>query len=1048
MKPETRKTVKLSNIAKAMALTLVLPTTAMAAFPELEGDFLQHINHPTNAGINLIPNPTFDVCIKDIPDEVFTSKPTSSCNTKADFKWGWAGGSDIDLLPENKVLQITGGNIKPIFDESGANNSLKATFNAVGISKFYIKFKAKINEATELKAQVQLQKKGAGEYDGGGGYVVLTKLPSAVTDWAEYEAEVTISANNYTVPYSNTVLLNFAGTANKEIDDVVFFTDVDLANYVPINDAPDTDGDGFSDDDENAVFSDPNDIDITPLNADNDDDGYLNTEEIEAGTDHEDPFDNPGSVDTDGDGYFDAEEVAEGSDVNDITKTPIDLDGDGESNSLLSSGSILNGSDKFPENAAASLDSDDDGYPNEFNASCDETCQAESGLTLDAATMIDRYEAYLDVDLDGQPESFIVAECKEGAVIEGADLAECNGLTLDTDFDSDEDSYSDQTEEEAGSDPLNPDSTPLDIDGDGWANDVDGSPMVNAYHLGKDQLTNILDTYAGDAENAELVAKGAGPVGVQWEMFENGGVEKGFELSVVEVEGHDGELTKAFRLYNATAEGNNKNIQLRSEKIVPVAMDTKLGRISGWVKISAPDGVIPTKVGARAVTKGNGVTNYAGKYFLDFAEGGKDQQYLNTDWYYFEAAIDNKGEVIEEFQIQLISDKTEGIEVLFDDLEFNLVTPADLDNDEIDNAIDRDDDNDGELDGVDMTPLGETPNDNDQDGILNAYDDDLDNDSIANPMDSAVNPVVIDVTKAVADSTTTLTAVTYYEGEEVVNYSWTLNGTEITESGNVLVIDNEDPNYTGRTFEVLTKAIAGDNDSAAYPSMVTIEGSVVNQPPEAEFASSKDENGNITVSALINEKDGDPVTYQWFVDGNEVDNNELSLMLNFADYEPGQEIKIDLVFSDGVNEPVTITETFKLNSAPFVIFNPEGESGETGFEVDNEERTTKVTIDVDDMDGDNVEITWYANGFPLTNSDGENLTGKSVTLNHTDYLNGSVVELEVYVTDGIGNAVHIINVQLPEAAEADELYPEGKGGSTWWLLTILMAGLTGRRLKK
>lgn len=54
-------------------------------------------------------------------------------------------------------------------------------------------------------------------------------------------------------------------------------------------------------------------------------------------------------------------------------KVTRDSDGDG----------VIDEDDAFPDNAAASVDVDEDGKPDEWNADCDVTCQDSSGLTLD-----------------------------------------------------------------------------------------------------------------------------------------------------------------------------------------------------------------------------------------------------------------------------------------------------------------------------------------------------------------------------------------------------------------------------------------------------------------------------------------------------------------------------------------------------------------------------------------------------------------------------------------------------------------------------------------
>jgi thiol-disulfide isomerase/thioredoxin len=101
--------------------------------------------------------------------------------------------------------------------------------------------------------------------------------------------------------------------------------DVVTVVEAPIVEAPDADGDGITDDEEEALGLDPDSVDSDgdglddnielewgsdPLNPDTDDDGLSDGDEYEYGTD-------PNAEDTDGDSYLDAWEVAEGSDPTD-----------------------------------------------------------------------------------------------------------------------------------------------------------------------------------------------------------------------------------------------------------------------------------------------------------------------------------------------------------------------------------------------------------------------------------------------------------------------------------------------------------------------------------------------------------------------------------------------------------------------------------------------------------------------------------------------------------------------------------------------------------
>ena len=135
-------------------------------------------------------------------------------------------------------------------------------------------------------------------------------------------------------------------------DSLLLDTDADSVNdgddVFPLdaNEAIDTDSDGIGDNADNcrAVVND------AQLDTDNDGVG--------------DACDS----DDDNDGLTDSEEFTLGS-----NSLLADSDGDGTGDST----------DAFPTNIAASVDADNDGLPEDWNAACDDTCQSNSGLTLE-----------------------------------------------------------------------------------------------------------------------------------------------------------------------------------------------------------------------------------------------------------------------------------------------------------------------------------------------------------------------------------------------------------------------------------------------------------------------------------------------------------------------------------------------------------------------------------------------------------------------------------------------------------------------------------------
>ncbi len=118
---------------------------------------------------------------------------------------------------------------------------------------------------------------------------------------------------------------------------------------------------------------------------------------------------------------FGTDQQLPGLDLNGIIYR--DSDGDG----------ALDEDDGFPLSSAAKLDSDGDGYPNNWDIECDLACQTESGFILDQFP--DSPAAWLDEDFDGKPDAWA-----ESCNVDCQNVANANGLELDlhlNDFDND-----------------------------------------------------------------------------------------------------------------------------------------------------------------------------------------------------------------------------------------------------------------------------------------------------------------------------------------------------------------------------------------------------------------------------------------------------------------------------------------------------------------------------------------------------------------------------------------------------------------------------------
>jgi hypothetical protein len=122
--------------------------------------------------------------------------------------------------------------------------------------------------------------------------------------------------------------------------------------------------------------------------------------------------------DTDADGVFDVDDL--------------DDDNDG----------VLDASDQLPLNPAASVDGDGDESPTSWNASCDATCQANSGLKLDAFPT--NKAASVDTDGDGSPNTWSPscdANCQAASGLKLDAFPTNKAASLDSDGDSRPDAW-------------------------------------------------------------------------------------------------------------------------------------------------------------------------------------------------------------------------------------------------------------------------------------------------------------------------------------------------------------------------------------------------------------------------------------------------------------------------------------------------------------------------------------------------------------------------------------------------------------------------------
>ncbi|TRX53943.1 hypothetical protein [Thalassomonas sp. M1454] len=1048
MNYNTTKKPKLSIMSKALGLALLLPLSANAAldsnFPVLEGAYLNHINETGNPGKNLIVNPTLDLCIKNVDAEVWTPNPDADCSAYSNpvYGWGWTGANKggTGKAVGDRYTPILGGG--PISDDGVAHKNLArgdknngvlklaSPIAVSGVSKVYVYFEG---QPQGLGGSIQLDLDGTI-------HIVEADLIKDGT-WGPFGYVVDLS-ESVSVPYTGSIDLQFIANGTTNADKIVadnIFLSTDTILFPDV----DTDKDGLSDDDENDIYgTDPN-------LADTDGDNLSDGDEVNVhGT-------NPLLKDSDNDGTDDDVELAEGTDPTDPASFPGDVDGDGVPDSI----------DDYKTDPSASLDSDGDSYPdqlNPVNEACDQACLDASELVVDAFP--DSAAAFADMDEDGEPDSFITAECKVGGVIEGENLAECDGLTLDLDRDGDGDLNEDEIAQ--GSNPNNPDSNSLDLDGDGWANDIDGKELLSSYHLSTN--TNIIASYSPDAETAILVNERATvDVNQKWETWGSTATDNDpNHFSIVDTTDYEGAPTKAFKLSSAstTYDKNNSSklgtLQLRSRKIAPLATNITRGRIGARLNISSTNDVdlLDTKVGVRivATSESNG-TSYVGAFITVTAED--IAEYNAKGWFYAENDFVTKGP-IKDLQVQMTTDTTNGIEVLFDDVELNLITPSDTDLDGIDDSIDLNDDGDEENDGVDLTPLGPDAKDSDGDMIPDAYDDDLDNDSIANPFDANFNPILSEAVETKTDTESMIEVTAFDADEDNVTYIWTLAGTELAESGNKISVNYADQ-LPGVTIPVTVKATDGTDESATQTIFVTIPGVAEDYAPTINDSMVATDHilGTHTITAdYFDNNAEDTLSHTWTVNGVETADLDGTLVINDSDFAvPGTVVTVVLTVTDGKltsekSWTVTTNQVAVLNVEK-TILNDDETLYSVGYFVDD-----NLVLGVQDVDGDFFTYSWKiaVNGVDTPFEDGE-YTSKELVINRFDYPADSVLTITVTAVDinrpeqAAHTVSEVITLELPaiEGKNDDEIYPKGgDGGAMWWMMALLIPAFIRRRISK
>ena len=307
-------------------------------------------------------------------------------------------------------------------------------------------------------------------------------------------------------------------------DDASEWEDTDGDN-IGNNADEDDDNDGYTDTDENDAGSDPLNPNSVP--ADNDEDGVSdvndNDDDNDGVNDEDDAFpmdetesedtdgDNIGNnadEDDDGDGYTDTDENDAGSDPLNPNSVPGDNDGDGVSDvndNDDDNDGVNDEDDAFPMDSSEWEDTDGDNIGNNADNDDDGDGYTDSDESDAGSDPLDPNSVPADNDKDGisdvndnDDDNDGVNDEDDAFPMDETESEDTDGDNIgnNADNDDDGDGYTDTDENDAGSDPRDPNSVPAD-------NDDDGVSDVNDNDDDNDGVNDEDDAFPMDETESE-----------------------------------------------------------------------------------------------------------------------------------------------------------------------------------------------------------------------------------------------------------------------------------------------------------------------------------------------------------------------------------------------------------------------------------------------------------------------------------------------------------------------------------------------------------------
>jgi hypothetical protein len=546
--------------------------------------------------------------------------------------------------------------------------------------------------------------------------------------------------------------------------------------------------------------------------SDSDNDGFINDED-------DFPINAAASIDVDSDGQPDTWNAGCNIECQNSSGLVLDLNLSDSDND-----GVINSEDDFPINKAASIDTDNDGAPNDWLSGCSSSCQNASGLILDLDDdndgVVDTSDAFqlsaaasIDVDSDGDPDDWLSGcspSCQNASgltldidddndgvedtgdfypldpsrsvdpnkdsdgdgIIDTLDVfpqdalesidTDGDGIGNNMDVDDDDDGLPDLYESVRGPDPLNGADAYFDLDGDNYSNiieyvlssaldDFDSTPsfLLAGADSDGDGIPDAVDGFPVD--NTEFKDTDNDGIGNNSDLDDDGdGIIDSLDempLDVTEFEDSDGDGVG--NILDAFPDDVNESIDTDDD-----GTGNQADQDDDSDGVIDADDVFPLNNLESTDSDGDGVGDNADAFPLDPTEtldtdldgiGDNTEADLDGD------GVPNEDDAFPIDPLEYLDSDGDGAGDNSDAFPFDASETLDTDKDGMGNALDTDDDGDGVKDSADLFPLDVNEwVDTDDDSVGNNKDADDDGDNEFDESDNC--PLISNASQADVNS--------------------------------------------------------------------------------------------------------------------------------------------------------------------------------------------------------------------------------------------------------------------------------------------------------